>query len=300
MNLKDSYIRWKKILLSLKQHERRFSLLEANVEHLVNEQYKAMSPDHDQKTRLMNKEYSIFSQNGEDGILLYLFSLIGTTNCKAIEFGIGDGRQCNTANLITNFGWEVLMIEGHTDKARSANTFYRKHPKTKEGQVTIKEAFITTENINALFSENGYTGEIDLLSIDIDGNDYWIWEAVRVINPRVVVIEYNASLGPEKSISVTYDPEFDRYKKHPSGWYHGASLKALEHLGKAKGYRLVGCDSNGVNAFFVRSDIPAEELNELTADEAYFPEKKRSRTHTTAEQYALIRDLEFTPIPANP
>lgn len=300
MNLKDSYKRWKKILLSLKQHERRFSLLEANVEHLINEQYKELCPEQDQKTRFMNKEYSIFSQNGEDGILLYLFSLIGTTNCKAIEFGIGDGRQCNTANLVTNFGWEVLMIEGNADKARRACNFYRQHPKTKEGQLTIIEAFITKENINTLFSENNYTGEIDLLSIDIDGNDYWIWEAIQVVNPRVVVIEYNASLGPEKSISVSYDPEFDRYKKHPSGWYHGASLKALEHLGNTKGYRLVCCDSNGVNAFFVRSDIPSEELVELRAHEAYFPEKKRSRTHSTAEQYELIRELEFTQIPANP
>ncbi|SMO83135.1 FkbM family methyltransferase [Gracilimonas mengyeensis] len=289
MGLLESFNRWEKILWSLKTHERRFELIENNIENLVNAKYKALKKNVDHN--LASKEYSIYSQNGEDGILLYIFSVIGVENRRFIEFGIGDGQQCNSANLILNFGWKGLMIEGNQTKAEMAELFYSNTSKTKQNEVIILNEFITKENINELFESANSTGEIDLLSIDIDGNDYWVFEAIKNVDPRVIVIEYNASFGPDKSVTVEYDPSFSRFKKHPSGWYHGASLKALTKLANDKGYELIGCDSCGVNAFFVKRELLNDKLEKISPEEAYYKEKKRSKTHTPSEQFDLIKHL---------
>lgn len=296
MSILDSYRRWKKIFWSLKSYEKRFELLEMGVENLSASVFSELGSPIQYKGFLKQKEFSAYSQNGEDGLLLYIFSEIGTTNKTTIEFGIGNGKQCNSANLILNFGWQSLLIEGNKSGTEAADKYYNSHPSTRNNQVKIVNAFITKDNINELFSSSGVTGEIDLLSVDIDGNDYWVWEAIEVVQPRVVVIEYNASLGPERSVSVNYDPSFYRYDKHPSGWYHGASLKALTKLGSAKGYKLIGCDSYGVNAFFIRSDIKTNTLKEIEPDEAYYAEKKRSKTHSTHDQFELIKHLPFSEI----
>lgn len=296
MNLIESYKRWKRIILSLKKVDRRFELLEANIENIVNEFHNDQKTNQNYKAFLRSKEYQIYSQNGEDGLLLYIFSEIGTTNRKAIEFGIGDGKQCNLANLIINFGWQALMIDGNANGVTTAKKYYKEHPNCSDSSVIIQNEFITKENINELFTNNSFGGEIDLLSIDIDGNDYWIWQAINSVNPRVVVIEYNASLGMDKSVSVEYDKSFYRYDKHKSGWYHGASLAALQKLGLKKGYNLVGCDSNGVNAFFIRNDIKLNKLNTVLPQEAYYPEKKRGRTHTQEEQFDIVKHLPFSEI----
>jgi hypothetical protein len=132
----------------------------------------------------------------------------------------------------------------------------------------VREAFITAENINTLIEHGGVTGDIDLLSIDIDRNDYWIWKAISVIQPRVVVIEYNATLHPPLSLVVPYGPD--------RGWdgsnYFGASLEALVRLGHGKGYKLVGCNFSGTSAFFVRGDITGDLFfDPPTAEEHYEP-----------------------------
>ena len=129
--------------------------------------------------------------------------------------------------------------------------------------------------IDDLLVEVGADGEIDLLSIDIDGNDLWVWEAVARTSARVVVVEYNASFGPDRSVSVPYDPDFDRMARHPSGYYHGASVTALARLGARKGYVLAGCDSNGVNAFFVRGDCAPEIVPPADPAEAWRPLRER-------------------------
>ena len=291
MNLSESFNRWKKILFSLKKLERRFDLIESNIQNLVNASYSDQIKDLTYKAFLKSKEYQVYSQNGEDGLLLYIFSEIGTTNRKAIEFGIGNGKQCNTANLILNFGWQVLMIDGNNNGIKEAKDYYANHPNSISTNVTLVNEFITSKNINQLFKHHGVTGQVDLLSIDIDGNDYWIWETIDSVNPRVVVIEYNASFNSNESISVVYEETFYRYDKHKSGWYHGASLKALEKLGLKKGYSLIGCDSNGVNAFFIRNDIKLKTLQTVSAKDAFYPEKKRSKSHNQEQQFELIKHL---------
>jgi hypothetical protein len=233
-------------------------------------------------------ELKIHSQNGEDGILLFIFSQIGITDRRFVEFGVGDGSICNTANLSLNWGWSGLLMEAEAEDVESARRNYREWLGPEADRVQIRQAFITAENINELLRAEGFEGPIDLLSIDIDGNDYWIWNAIDQIEPRVVVIEYNASFGPKESVTIPYDPKFNAYAVHVSGIFHGASLAALRKLGEAKGYALVGCDSRGVNAFFVRRESLQAGLHELSEKEAWFPHSYRSRTHSTAMQEQLL------------
>jgi len=155
---------------------------------------------------------------------------------------------------------------------------------------------ITAENINEVLLANSQAREIDLLSIDIDGNDYWVWEAITAIEPRVVIIEYNASFDSDKSLAVKYDPNFDRHEKHMSGWYHGASLMALTKLANAKGYILVGCESQGVNAFFVRKDIATGKIFEVSVKESFYPHLSRMNKANTSQQFDCIKHLAFESI----
>jgi len=216
-------------------------------------------------------EFKVYSQTGEDGILLYIFSKIGTTNHRFVEFGCGDGRECNTANLSINCGWNGLLMDGNEENIGIAKKFYQSKLGDRYSNVKIQRNWITTENINKLILDNDVGGEIDLLSIDIDGNDYWIWKVIDVINPRVVAIEYNAAMGIDEAITVKYEPDFDRFRKHPSGVYFGASLLALTELAKTKGYILAGCCSCGFKAFFVRRDVAGEKIAELDVEKAYYP-----------------------------
>ncbi len=246
----------------------------------------------DQKSILRRHEFKVYSQNGEDGILLYIFSTIGIHNRTFVDFGAEDGRECNTANLSLNWGWSGLLIEASTELFVEAKKYYRRY-----SQVTIVNSYVTPQNINQLLIENKCSGEIDLLSIDIDSNDYWVWESIHNCNPRVVVIEYNANLGSDKSITVKYDAIFNRLENHPSGYYFGASLLCLQKLAQKKGYILIGCDSKGCNAFFVRSDIARPHFVELSAATAYYPLTEGwAKRPTPEEAFQIIKDLEFVEI----
>ena len=245
------------------------------------------------KNPLNKYELIIYSQNGEDGILFHIFSKIGTTNRQFVEFGIGDGKQCNTANLSINFGWRGLLIEIDEKRAAAARYYYRTKLPQSVDSVKVVNAKVTKDNINALLVENQIEHELDLLSIDIDGNDYWVWEAIDTVQPRVVVIEYNASFGDKKSITVIYDPNFDRFSKHPLGYYHGASLQALTNLATKKGYVLVGCDSTGTNAFFVRKDVAENKIEEISVTDSYFTSLSRTEYMTRDAQFAQVADMQF-------
>lgn len=276
---------------------RTLSEVDANLARLLLAEYGEAvgDPRPGYREFLTKREFKVFSQNGEDGLLALIFSEIGVTNRRFVEFGVGDGRECNCANLAIWFGWTGLMLESNAADARRARERYARLGRRDEKVVRVQRAHVTVENINETISNAGLHGEIDLLSIDIDGNDYWLWEAIEVVEPRVVVIEYNASFGP-RSISVPYDPGFVRFRKHRSGWYHGASLTALAELGERKGYDLVGADSRGVNAFFVRADTRRGCLRAVSAEDAYYPQKKRLAVATVEQQFEAIRHLDFVEI----
>ncbi len=216
--------------------------------------------------------FKVYSQTDEDGILLYIFSIIGTVNRKSVEVCAGNGIECNTANLIINHGWHGLLVDGNETLIKQGQDFYRRNPNTYVYPPQFFHAWITRNNINRVISDNGFEGEIDLLSIDMDGVDYWIWEAIEVIEPRVVVVEYQDIIGPEKSISVPYSDNFNAYD-YPTTLgmpnFCGASLPAFMKLAKRKGYRFVGCNRYGYNAFFIRDQFGEKEIPEMPIKECF-------------------------------
>ena len=244
------------------------------------------------RQRLQDSEFKVYSQNGEDGILAFVFSQIGVTDHSFVEFGIGNGSECNTANFILNFGWHGMLMESNLSDVSAAQRYYRERLGERAENVRIIHAVVTAENVNRILHDNAVVGEIDLLSIDIDSNDYWVWKAVSVISPRVVVIEYNAALGIERSVTVKYAPDFDF--SHFTENYFGASLAALDALARSKGYALIGCDSRGVNAFFVRNDLAAGKFDAVSVVEAYRPHWIIMANDLDPEKYfARINHLGF-------
>jgi len=215
-------------------------------------------------------EFRNHSQNGEDGILWYIFSLIGTANKQCVEICGGSGIQCNCANLIINHGWTALLFDGNQSLIKKGKQYYKKNPDTFIYPPKFIHAWITAENVNDLITSNGVCGEIDLLSLDIDGIDYWIWNAIEAINPRVVVAEIQAIWGCEASVTVPYRADFKAEFFNGFGVYCGASLPAFVKLGKKKGYRLIGCQRYGFNAFFMRNDIGQKSFPEIPAEQCFF------------------------------
>jgi len=246
--------------------------------------------EHSDKSGLQCYEYSWLSQNGEDGIIRYLFSEIAYESRVFVEFGFG-ASQCNALRLILHEQFQGLMMDGSTEQC---DFFNRAAAKLNIPNVKAVHSFIDLDNLEILIRDNHIPVGIDFLSIDVNGNDYWFWKKLDVISPRVVCIEYNAGLGPEWSCTIPYAADFERFSAHPSGFFAGASLQALETLGKEKGFRLVGCDSTGTNAFFLRDDIDAPQISTLTAREAYKPHANWvGRGLSEAEQLAIMQTMPY-------
>ena len=206
---------------------------------------------------------SVHSMQGEDGHILHILREIGVTNRQFVEIGIQNGMECNTANLTFNFGWGGVLIEGNPEDAALAQRNYVCFP-----HVTVKQAFVTKENVAELLKETNADPHADLFSLDIDGNDYWIWEALADFRPRIIVVEYNAAFGLERAVTIPYKPDFCCGREH-SRLYYGASLAAFVKLAHHEGYVLVGCADMGPNAFFVRQDVMKGNLKETTVKDAY-------------------------------
>lgn len=204
--------------------------------------------------RLELSGFRVFSMFGQDGILQEIFRRIGVTNRRFVEFGAQTGLECN-ARLLLWLGWSGLWMEGGDRPSARLRQIYR--TPLADGRLSFAQAFITAENINDLLRENGTTGEVDLLVIDVDGNDIHIFEAIEAISPRVVCIEYNASFPPPLDFVRPYEPHhvWDKTLNF------GASLTAMQRVFGAKGYRLVGCDISGVDAFFVRDDLVGDRFH---------------------------------------
>jgi hypothetical protein len=207
-------------------------------------------------------ERKVFSQQGEDGILEEIFRRIGETNRYFVEFGVETGVECNSARLARECGWSGLFMESEEAQFAGLTANYAAFP-----GVTCVRAVVTSENVQELFTAAGVPAEPDLLSIDIDGNDYWIWKAITDYRPRVVVVEYNPFYPPPARWVMAEDPNF-RWQRTT---YFGASLAALSRLGKAKGYELVGTDSHGVNSFFVRADCLTDAFLDPAAQYHFSP-----------------------------
>lgn len=203
-------------------------------------------------TDLTRYERRIDSQHGEDGILEAIFTVIGTTNRYFVELGSGNATECNTLYLSRWKGWKGLWID---------STYVDRRGR-------VKREHVTAENVEEIFARYGVPKRFDLLSIDLDGNDYWAWKALTAYAPRVVIIEYNADIPPHESRTIPYDPAF-RWDGITS--FCGASLLALATLGRQKGYWLVGCDSSGTNAVFVKEPLTRDRIVCADAASAYRP-----------------------------
>jgi len=242
-------------------------------------------------------EFKVYSQWGEDGIIDWLVEQaeIPPHLQTFIEFGIESYEEANTRFLLENRNWRGLVIDGNATRIellkRESKLFCRY-------DLTAKTAFITRENINDLFTHAGFSGEIGLLSIDIDGNDYWVWEAISAVRPVICICEYNAVFGNVWPLSIPYEPSFVRTRREFSNLYFGASIGALRSLADRKGYRFLGTNLEGVNAFFVRQDY-SSKFESLLANPTEQPSKFReSRDHSGQlsfrrglERSHLIRDL---------
>ncbi len=191
-------------------------------------------------------EHRVFSQNGEDGVLCELLRRIGVVSSSFVEFGIETGIEGNCVFLADVMGWSGLFIEPREEAARALKRKY-----AGNAYVRTKRAFVVPGNVEELFADAGVPVELDVLSIDVDGNDYWILAAVTGYAPRIVVIEYNAHWPLGARWVQPYDPD----REWQGTDNYGASLTALRTLGDEKGYRLVHTDLTGTNAFFVRADI---------------------------------------------
>lgn len=241
-------------------------------------------------------EFCAFSQWGEDGIIDWLVSNIEGIAPSFVEFGVGNYKESNTRLLIQLQNWKGLILDGSQEHIKNIQKeeLYWRH------DLQAKCAFIDKDNINQLIEDAGFSGELGLLSVDIDGNDYWVWQGINVVNPMIVVCEYNAILGDKHELTVPYKKDFQRSKAHQSLLYFGASLQALIQLGKEKGYKFIGTASNGCNAFFVREDCfktIEDKFNSiwiypLAAREARDKQGELSFI-SGAERAELIREMEF-------
>ena len=219
----------------------------------------------DAPKNLHELEFKVFSQCGDDGIIQWLVNKVNFPSKTFIEFGVEDYTEANTRFLLMNNNWSGLIIDGSATNIEQVKSrdYYWRH------QLTAISAFVDRDNINGLISNAGLKGEVGILHIDIDGNDYWIWESISVVDPVLVIVEYNSVFGGERSISVPYDAGFVRNEKHYSNLYFGASLKAFTWLAKKKGYTLLGSNSAGNNAYFLRDDHMREGIPSVTPEDGY-------------------------------
>jgi hypothetical protein len=237
-------------------HPQRDRGVDRAVQLMLSMRYQELLRSGDPLPGVMETEATFFSQNGEDGVILYLFALLGHGDRISAELCAGDGIECNTANLIVNHAWHGLLVDGDPDNVHLAQEFYAHSRQQWYDPPVIRQSWVTAESAPSLLKEAAVDNPLDLLVIDIDGMDFWVWRSLAHLRPRVVVVETNPALG-EQRMTLVYDPDFVRPDSIP---FAGSSLPAMVELGAALGYQFVGTERFGINAFFIRSDLLPEQL----------------------------------------
>lgn len=227
-------------------------------------------------------EFQVFSQWGEDGLIQYLIDRVAIERPIFVEFGVEKYTESNTRFLLINNNWSGLVIDGSEENIQ----YIRNDPIYWRHNLKAECAFIDKDNINEIIGRNGISGDIGLLSVDIDGNDYWVWEAINAVNPRIVVCEYNSLWGSKEAVTTPYDKDFFRTTAHHSNLYYGASITAFTKLAASKGYSLVGSNKAGNNIFFVRNDL-LQNLTVVTPQQAWVESQFRE-SRDEAGQLTLL------------
>ena len=247
-------------------HERTLELLGTMLANQVASKPRVSS--------LHEVEFRVFSQWGDDGIIQWLVTRLPLLPRRFVEFGVEDYSESNTRFLMVNNNWSGLVMDGSPAKMarlRRRKWFWRYG-------LTATPCFVTRANVDAILSDWAAGEEIGLLHIVVDGNDYWLWDAITCATPGIVIMEYNALFGSARAITIPYVSDFRRHKAHYTGQYAGASLAALTHLATSKGYALIGSNSAGNNAYYVRTDLLGDELREVTVAAAFVkPNFRESR-----------------------
>ncbi|MCD5380376.1 hypothetical protein LR004_00455 [Candidatus Gracilibacteria bacterium] len=230
-------------------------------------------------SNIQEAEFKVFSQWGDDGIIQYLIQNIDIPYKTFIEFGVENYTESNTRFLLINNNWSGLILDGSKENM----DFVRKSDLFWKYDLQVKDVFITTDNINQLIQEANFHKDVGILSVDIDGNDYWVWKEINVINPIIVISEYNSVFGLNPW-TIPYDKNFYRTNKHYSNLYYGTSITSVCDLAKEKGYSFVGTNSNGNNAYFVRND-KLNNLKTVSKEEGFtiskFKESRNERGNLT-------------------
>lgn len=246
--------------------------------------------------RLRDYEFKVFSQWGEDGIIQKLIRSVPIANTTFIEFGIEDFSESNCRFLMVNDNWRGFVMDGSERSIASllSTEWLWKY------DLRAKCAMVARDNINALLELSGFDHDLGILSLDVDGVDYWLLDAIERYSPRILIMEYNSLFGRERKISVPYDASFSRREKHYSDLYFGASLSALAYLAEKKGYSLVGTESAGVNAFFVRSELLNADVRAQTVAEAFVESRVRQSRDRDGRLDYLPPDARYDAIKGMP
>ncbi|MDJ0927419.1 MAG: hypothetical protein QNJ73_07175 [Gammaproteobacteria bacterium] len=245
---------------------------------------------------LHEAEFKVFSQFGDDGIIQWLVHHVQIPHDTFIEFGVEDYSESNTRFLMMNNNWSGFVMDGseeNIERLKTSESFWKY-------ELFAEAAFVDTENINDLIAKAPFDREIGLLHIDIDGNDYWVWQAIDTISPIVVVLEYNSVFGAERAITIPYDNAFYRTTAHYSNLYFGASLRALYNLSDSKGYGFVGCNSAGNNAYFVRRDKLNNVVREISLEAGFVASKYRESRDADGNLTLLAGDERLAVIRGMP
>ena len=227
---------------------------------------------------LSDVEFQVYSQWGEDGIIDWLINKFPEIPKSFLEIGTQDYRESNTRFLLINKNWDGFLIEA--DKAAikdiKSQRVYWKH------NLRAINEFITKDNINNIIKKFNIPKKLGLLSLDIDGVDYWVLNKLSVLDPSIIICEYNSLFGQKKSVTVPYKENFIRSDMHHSNLYYGASIKAFIDLMKKKNYFLIGTNSAGNNAFFVKKNI-WNKARKLIINKKVFDSKFRESRNTKGE-----------------
>lgn len=262
---------------------------------LLGSMFSALNAEKTGISSLHEVEFRVFSQWGDDGIIQWLISKMPEMPKRFIEFGVEDYSEATTRFLLVNNNWQGLVMDGSSEKIarlKKRKWFWR-------NDLTAISKFLTRENVDETIRNWSDGKEVGILHIDVDGNDYWLWEAIQCIEPVIVIVEYNSLFGPERAITTPYRQDFRRHLAHYSGQYAGASLAALTALAEKKGYSLIGSNSAGNNAYYVRTAQLTEDVRPVAVSEAYVESRFRDSrdhrgrlTHLPFEQrQSLLRGL---------
>jgi hypothetical protein len=207
--------------------------------------------------------FSRFSEFEEDGHLLYLLTLAGSTSRTVVEISSQDGRTCMATNLLVHHRWRGFLFDGDPVFVADGQRFFARHPATRALPPVMRAEWFTRDNVNRVLASAGIPGEVDVLSLDIDGNDLYLWSAMTV-RPRILICEFNNAVPSELALTIPYQPDFDYTALPPDqALFRSASLAAYAAICKRKGYRLVGTNALGFNAIFLRDDVLATEMPEI-------------------------------------